>query len=809
MICRAAAGGIVIPSISTRHAASLFIGVTVAICSGIFVLITFRSYQDLSIKALSGQDKSLVLGQIAEAKLQASIELSKDLFIPKIQSVVQDLNQILKEHPDYSLETSKDLLSVLGQQSQSESSTDLFVQYRNIKALTSNLNRSAVMHKWLNVAKSTSLMAQDLENLPYDSAHRALDAVSPKIAALKRFLVVIKIAPEIKSGILGQLDQISNSLTKYNEELSRSEKNKEARDTTLKRCLALIRTFNEQQTQGAMRLGTRAQDEYMKSVLAIACAFLFCIIWYGVSTSGLKSRMKINIEYIQKSLQEWSAKDPLTISGFPSYSGVENEWKEVHGCLDQFLVGYSKSRREDLILKKTFGTPYLLLDANRTAVYWNNTLCNLLKIRSFLDTGSLSYVAHFSGILTNGRSTLEPVEKAYSERTPQVRLVEILIKGEKGLIEVSANPILDREQQIEYVLVQIKDVREEFKKIDNELSKQCQTLNYAISDLRRKKSPEIAVDGMRKAVVECLQNMKDFAVEIEEQRQVQEGRIQILCDRLAREGHLKKSILGRTEQVRGDLQKASDSIPRLYSHLSSLLDQTREVVQLQTSIANGAQYLGRAGGELDIKIVRCRELLNRCVKRLGQVDALVKGVRSRELLIRNAIDKGTLIQANNAILLSRPDVTLVEISSVLDSFKAIHEQFERGYEFIRQSVDQFEFEMKTLYADLKEGVTLSAKLSEDDRGVVNAVKNIQKLNLTLQQVIPPFAGQAQSLIRELSVCDESIQFAHEKNKRLVKIGQASLELQNHIESGVRKSFLQEPHPTSPPQELSSGEAQPS
>ncbi len=782
-------------SIKGRMSIALAGALILGLGTAVSILVRYKNHQDYSVRLLSGQEKTVILGQLIEARLKAAKEMlplsvsnqsANESFIERIKGVDADLKALTTEIDDQNLQEALKAIAPISRNGKVEVLEDIFVYYRNVKAVAFNLYRTCWANKWMNAARAIGQVVQDLDNLPYHDAEKGLSVISAKIITLTGYITRVDMSNESKVLVLGQLAQIKTTIDRYGEAVSQAEKSKEVRESALKKALVSLRLYNEAQAKGASQFIARTQEDFVRSLLWIALSAIVALGWHMFWTRRNGKRVVAATESLVMQCTQWiQSGGALSATGTKAPLNTDVEWKPVFESLDQVHGKLSALRREDQAIKRLMQQPFILVNRARQAVYWNSSAAAFLKSRSVDESGPVHYMTLLRFPVKDGKAVSDPVEKAFQDKAEVTRGIEVVSGPEIVSTRILCTPVPDAEGQADYILVQLRDLRDEFKLIDNEITRQLASVKNAVRAVQEGKVPDDVAIDVRPAIRDSVENLKHIAIEHQEHKEMITGQLAAALERLSREGGLKKNVHGRLRQITEDVEGCHKTITRIDGELDAMSSFLRDSATRDQSIKNEYSVLHRRGSDLQRNIRQEQELAARALTSLQQIDSLTKGIRSREQLIYSALEKASVANANNSILRARPDISIVEIAGILDSVNTLSEQFDRAYRFIQQAVSELENQYSSLRGSLEESLATSKKLSEDDRGIIDILGRLEKLTDAAKDDFRGIYNRGSAVREGLAAMESNLGAVEEKCRVLEKVGTASLELQEHMERGFR------------------------
>lgn len=776
------------------------IGVGTALAAGLltsaFVLQKFRSYEDSASHVLAGDHRSVVQAQLIETRVRAAIELaqlsanseqSHETFRERVQQIANDLRDYSKEHSDKSLEEVKRTLFNLSA-AKAEPTEDIFVHYRNLKTTAFNVYRMAWANKWMSVAHNMGLIINDLDNLPYNGGERAVASVYSKINPLVALITNSALSKEAKLTLFGQLDSIKSLVSRYNDVIARADKIKQARVEELTQAAGVLKRYNESQGKSVMQFGNEARSEVFKAIIAFGFLILFALFWYGVVAHYFSKHILGIGSHISRQLAGWiSTGGNATVQGFIAPAKPDVEFEELYTVVDQIIKRVNGLRREDLLVKRLLSVPVVLINSQKQAIFWNSALSILCKVRALEETGPTTYGNLVRFTNAQGKS-IDPVEKVFTENR-EVSQLALMRIGDDGLaVQAVCTPVLGSDHKTEYVMVHIRDLREENRRADSEIDRQLECVRLALQQIRESKLPSDLPAGMRKPVTECIQMLKDHALELQERSTVLSGQVETMRGRMSREASLKKSVHSRMEQLRDEVRSVVEKLSGLQNAMNLVVNRMSEIETRGKILRNEYEQIRRMGGDLykDLKSIHSK--ISQSVKKIDDTEEISSRVRANERMIRSILEKSTVLNANNSILGSKRELTPSDVVTITENLTQLMGHFERSYRFIEQSVNEVEESVEDLSGRLRTNLASCQKLALDDQEILKALQQSEYIVQSSSNEMLDFAKDLAGLNHTSANIAVEIKNVEQKIQRLVQIGQASLDLQTQLESGFEGMF---------------------
>ncbi len=778
----------------------LIIAVGVSLGSGFlvsgYILHKFRGYEDSASHVMSGDQRNVIQGHLVEARVKAAIELAQgsvnseqanDAFREKLVALSEDVKNLTKEHPDRLLDDARKSLNVLIT-AKSDAMEDLFVQYRNLKTTAFNAYRMAWANKWMMIAHNVGLLINDLDNLPYHAGEKAAASVYSKIGPLSSLITNSPLSQDSKLQLFAQLSTLKNQVGQYTDAIQRSEKLKIQRTDDLKSLAGTIKKYNEAQGKSMMQFGNEARSEVFKGVLAFLFFILFAMGWYWVVLRNFMGHLTGVTTHITQQFTTWlSPGGSITTEGFSEPEEADAEFREAFQAIDKMMRRMNSIRKEDILVKRLLNVPFVLVHRNKQAIFWNSALSILGRVRALEEMGPVTYTNLLRFTSIQGKA-VDPIEKAFTENkeTSQLALMRV---GDDGLaIQAICTPVLGADHQAEYVMVHIRDLRDENRRAESELDRQLECVRTAIEFVKAGKVPPEAGPTLRKPVVDAVQALKQHSLEVQEKSEVMARQLEAMRTRMSREAQLKKSVHGRMEQVREEVLGLCKQVNDLRTHADATIARMGQIDSRTRSLRVEYDEIRRRGSELKKSLGTSNAMISSCLERLGQSEEISSRIRANERMINSMLEKSTVLNANNSILGSKRELTPSDVVTITENVTQLMGQFKRSYSFIEQSVGDVERSMGELTVKLRENLSACSKLVTEDQDILKSVQDSERLIAARSTDAADIGRELAALKVSSSLIGSEMKVIESKLKSLVQIGQASIELQSQLEIGFQGIF---------------------
>lgn len=750
-----------------------------------YAVLKFHSYDSQVSRMFSGDHKSIIAGNVLEANVKAAEALTgSPEFAGKFRGILDEVKAIAPRDFKYGpIEEAK------------QNPDDLFTLYRNVKTTAFNLYRSAWSNRWMNVAQSAGLILGDLESFPHDDGAKAVAGVNAKIAHVTSFVTAAGIPQAAKLAIFNHLTALKNQIAKYSQAIARAEAIRGARLEVLKSVSTLVRSHNEAQVKKLAGLGSGSSYDFFKAVGAFLLFLSFAVAWFWGTMRAFARHVARATGDVVRQLSGWiSPSGAATISGIVRPQHADVELAELYEALDAAVKRVNLLRKEDVAVKRLLGVPFTLVShAQKKAVYWNSALCILGKVRAVDESGPVPYpnVLRFSDV--HGRA-LDPVERCFSE-SREIGQLALFKSGQEGIAcQVTCIPVPGESGDAEYVMVQVRDLRDENRRLEAELDRQLECVREAAAGLREGIVPLAAPSWTRRPIVETVAALRHFTIEKTEKFKIHAGQLRASCGRYEREGAIKDSVHKRMIQAKAAASGLHDASRELSFRAEAIRGIVGGIVGTGNEILAHYDEIRRKCEAFSDDLGRSKTLLGWCMQEMKNAEELTKKVRAHEKTIEALMRKATLLSVNNGIMesgtpVSGRELTPEQLMMITENLNDILIQFNRAYRMIETSVRELEGGYRDAGAKIRDQLKAAAALVSNDRAIVECVRESEKTIAEEREEIEKLGvgiGEFVARSGKLAVLSQSLEH---KTSRLVEIGEASMALHTQLEKGLREASM--------------------
>lgn len=560
-------------------------------CAG-FLFKHFQALKGKALIALSQEKQPVEAIRIIEEKtriLTESIAQStisrktQDEFRHSVEAIQRDLADIKTVPSSIDFEDSRKVLRRLDDHAD-KSQEDLFLHYRNLKAVAFNVYRGGITSRRFDLARNFGILINSLDNTPSGSAEKSVQNLKTRLQQIESFLHSSVPNGEYRAGLLAQIQSLKTESVAYLEVYEELQQlsNKRAEDLKL-----LSSMF-----KGHLKILLDEKEDFMNAVqmhtframMALAALFLFSMVWAGGIFWMLRQRLRRVVNSSIKYMANWFNQTGR-LSVYEPHKDVlpDADFKNLFQALDVTFQRINSLRKEDLMIRRMVNVPFLLIDRKKYAVFWNTAFTKMAKVRAFEETGKID---------TSMLIPTDVIDRCFLEKKQVEELLSIPAGDTKVPVRMTCNPVQGVDGSIEYVLVNIQDLSAHGHIPTIEAKDQVHYLAKAINVLREGGIPEDPIEGATADTLDCIRKLRECALDQQEFSSIVVGQLKTLMFRVMKEGELKSNIHKRMLQVRDEIavlnaeesSVSSIKVKSAESKAQKLVDIGRASLELQGQI---------------------------------------------------------------------------------------------------------------------------------------------------------------------------------------------------------------------------------
>ncbi len=754
--------------------------------AAIINLIQFKSYENQTNKIFSGDQKNMIDGQLLEAKakaLESVIENSvssaegNDEFKEKLNIVLQDIKSL--EIKNVKLDSLDDI---------KKTPEDLFIAYRNIKTTAFQIYRTAWANKWMNLARMVGMILNDVDNIPYQNGDKAFSSINTKITQITAMVTTSAIPQPSKLTIFGYLSGLKEKIVKYSESFEKSVKLKHLRESFVNKIVSDIHDYNSIQTKNLSKFTSGNSNVVMIAFMVFMTALLLSIILYWLNLKGFSKHINETFGSINKQLSNWfTPSGTVTIQEIKKPRYLDYELTETFEVLDQIIKKVNNLRKEDAIVKKMLNVPFVLISkSTKKAVYWNSSISNLGKIKSIDEMGATPYInlIKFTDIQNK---VADPVEKCILDGKESTSLLLFKSGPDNIATQVMVTPILNSyENEIEYIFVQIRDLREENKRLEAELDRQLETVRVACNELKSGKIPTPASKSVRLIIQNAIESLRSFAIVHSNKQENVTHKIEEVWEKVTRENQLKHKLQEKFQSIANEMVQFTETFNNIQILSEGLKETSSKLGEQNKNIIYESEVVCRKGQRFADDVKRTKTLLASSLAELARAEELTKSVRVHEKTIHMLMQKASLLTINNTILENKKQFNPDDLIMITENINQILIQFQRTYRLIETSVADIEKGYHNIGLKIRDQLSHAMALVASDQAVIEGVnhqtQNLQIIHQNIDQVFNHV-----DTFDEISIeIKNKSKLIIDKADKMIELTKASLQLHDQIESSLKE-----------------------
>jgi PAS domain-containing protein len=451
---------------------------------------------------------------------------------------------------------------------------DLFARHRNIKSMLFSVYRSAVVAKRFDVARQFGLILTAAESTPYDGAEATMVQLRSRLSQIEGYLASHLTVSDYKTSLATQVDALKVEMGLYLETYQQLSAMQEKRKTDLSTIASLLRGIKRESAEKRREFGQSLRAYVFRSKMII-----FTFLFFGLTLAGflywtLAARVRRVVAGAVRYMTYWF--NPAgTVSTYIAQEETlpDDEFTHLHQALDVSFRKLVSLRREDAMMRRLINVPFLLVDKNRFAVFWNAAFSKLIRVKAFEEMGKVNVALLLP---------TDAVERCFFEKGPVSDLSSISVGERKVQVRLRCEPVNGTDGEIDYVLVNMQDLSEQGSIPAIEAREQLGYVAIAAKQIAAGEVPAEPSPVLAPETQECLHVLRKLGLEQQESMSVLNAQLHTLMFRVRKEGELKQSIHQRTRKLAEQLSRSSDS--ESAKKAQRLLDISSASLQLQAQI---------------------------------------------------------------------------------------------------------------------------------------------------------------------------------------------------------------------------------
>jgi hypothetical protein len=751
---------------------------------------------------MKGDHKVILNGQILETKIRAQSsflassvtnqELNK-AFIDKTTELVEEYKKLINEKVDNGKEKEK-IKSFIerAEKLKEESVLDLATIVKNLKTALNDLYQDGVKNHWATVTKVSNLMISDLEAVPLDNAQKAMIAINAKIQRLTQVVTNASISQSAKFYLLKQFAKLKDLTTQYLSSYEKIKKIKDEREKFYQDFLNEVHKFNESQSKAVIQITEGSEHDFIKAVLGSSLALLIGIgllVFFGKKyIRNLISRF----DFASQTLSNW-----ISLSGEPKVYSIEKpkdlefELYNFYETLDSVIKKVNQFRKEDVAFKKASLIPTIVVSRSQLkAVYWNSPFAILSKNKSIEEAGHVSYsmLVRFFDLSGN---QVDPIERCFLERK-EVQILTLLRSGNENIaVQVSCIPVSsENNNEVDYCVVFIKDLRDENQRIENEIDRQLEPVREASRSIVKGEIPRVAPSWARKIIQEAILNLVNYAKSKHERKRAISAQLNEVWSKIDKEKGLKEALTQKLIDLSNDVETVQNQINELNEKMNVVCNKLINTGEIGVEILSEYKNISEASLDFAENIKQSRKILRECISFVIQAERLTDEVKNSSKAIDSLVQKVNVLNVNNNLLetrysLGHKSLTPQELMTITDNLNEILTEFQRAYRLITDSVFSLYTGLNDLTSKIKKQLLLSSQALEKDKVVFDMIDESGRKIYENKNELSQIVEELKTLMQKSLELNQVASNLNSKASKLTEIGKISLELQSHLSNGLK------------------------
>ncbi|HRK02377.1 MAG TPA: hypothetical protein PLH57_06890, partial [Oligoflexia bacterium] len=623
-------------------------------------------------------------------------------------------------------------------------------------------------------------MITELDAIPVDGGEKVANAVFPKVTQLVRIVTNSLITQEQKLIIFEQLNILKNNVTDYQAAVEKGTALRNDRIDALTKVESLTKKLIETQARNIMNFGSVLQPELVHALIGSAAFILAALLWlFGMS--GRFSRVVAgDAKRIRETLEKWRTQGtaPETNSNikYGDFGSIFDEIKKLNESLEK------KNEAEDCL--RTHGvTPQVVVNTKKNAVLWNSAFSGLAKQRSFDELGAVSY----SRLLrfTDGRTQpVDPVEKCMIDGKEVSQLCMLRVGSELVPTYVQCTPVFESADVISNVVVELRDLRAEQRRIETEIERQVSFIESALDAIKEGRVPEEGAIGAKQSIISFIGKLRQFALREQEKHEVLIGQIELLWTRVEKEADLGRRTIDQVDGVRSQVVTLGSTLKEVCEQAKNLRWMQEKSGVITGDVQKRMDSLRRQFETLATEMNRSKRMLTGATTSLSKSQTILSKVRVLQHAIESILKRSSVLNANNAIL-GAQTLSANDVVSISENISEVLHQFERGYTQLSNVVTLLERGFKDSNERVLQDLQVCLRIIGDDEQLIREVKGLEQAHEKSFEDLARVFATAKTLEGAAVRTAEALTNVAQTTEALAQLGQTSQDLHTQVEEGLR------------------------
>lgn len=427
---------------------------------------------------------------------------------------------------------------------------DLFILSRNLKLSVFHLYKTAWNYKWMTVASLAGQLLNDLENTPFYSVQGTLSPLSTKIEKLVQVVAQSLLSSEAKAIAFGQIETIQKSLMQYKNAIQKKDKILENRQEQIELVIQQLRDAQDQRQKLAHNVES---EENQKDYLYFALG-LIGLVSYGLAIFFFPSYLSKQALDFQENLRTEFKKSMEGLKQekkwfpFLPNSKMAGEFRKAISFCFSLFKEHAEFLSVSYLAQSQFSRPFCILNGKGEVLHKSQGLERLCP--------SEIKCATYAGEIIDFTQCAGP------------RTEECLLKSGESILPISLRiqPFRDEHQEIQWVLIEIEDLRDRERLVTQELERQMKYLHLAAEKMSRGEliQTDQTVPGVHQLIQSGVHEIHQLVLSAHEKVSLFKDKSKILQEKIQKEIEFKQDILKRIKVILAD----SEGLSRVSSNLT-------------------------------------------------------------------------------------------------------------------------------------------------------------------------------------------------------------------------------------------------